>query len=73
MNPQLIETEEGEAVGIYVDGFVNKQILIGFFNPRTVDVRYQWYKVEEDNKEVSYAILSDKEEAGSFGVTAIYW
>jgi hypothetical protein len=31
MNPNLSETEDGEAVGIYVDGFVNKQILIGFF------------------------------------------
>ena len=73
MHPNLIETEDGEAVGIYVDGFVNKQILIGFFNPRIVDVRYKWCKLEENNEGETYAILRDKEEVGSFGVTAVYW
>lgn len=73
MNPNLIETEDGEVLGIYVDGFVNKQILIGYFNPRAVNIKYQWCKLEEDDKGRTYAILSDKEETGSFGVTAIYW
>lgn len=73
MNLNLIETEDGEVLGIYVDGFVNKQLLIDTFNPKAVNVKYQWCRLEEDEKGEVYSILSDKEESGSFGVTAIYW
>lgn len=91
MNPNLIETEDGEVLGIYVDGFVNKQLLIDTYSKETEntiaegsdphnlrkltieDVKYQWCKLDTDEKGVIYATLSDKEETGSFGVTAIYW
>lgn len=72
MNPTLIETEDGDVLGIYVDGFVNKQIFIGYFNHK-VSIKYQWCKLKKDEKGEEYLTFCDKEEIGSFGITAIYW
>jgi hypothetical protein len=96
MDFYLIETKADvawnrEVLGIYVDGFVNKQLLLDTYNEQTLktvlggvssdefipltieDVKYQWCTLEEDSNGEVYSLLSDKEEAGSFGVTAIYW
>lgn len=99
MDYYLIETEnkdiwDRDVLGIYVEGFVDKQLLIDFYYTNygemersiledsdlgntkkfTVsDVKYQWCKLEKDEKGELYATLSDKEEVGSFGVTALYW
>lgn len=96
----LIETEaekywNREVLGIYVEGFVNKQLLIDTYtktydeehvcivpegsstnNIRKLtveDIKYQWCRLKEDEGGEVYSLLSDKEEIGSFGVTAIYW
>lgn len=89
MNPHLIETEDGEVLGVYVDGFVNKQLLVDTYNELSKeligdnltnladftveDAKYMWCKSSTNEEGEEYLMFSDKEETGSFGVTAIYW
>lgn len=85
----VIETEDGEVLGIYVDGFVNKQFLVDTYNKLSrelfgddftnladftvEDARYMWCKLSTNEEGEEYLTFSDREETSSFGVTAIYW
>ena len=85
----VIETEEGGVLGVYVDGFIHKQLLVDTYNKlsREIfvddstnlagftagDAKYVWCKFSTNKNREEYLTLSDKEEKGSFGVTALYW